>query len=219
VRIGTGPRRAGRHFTAPKSGAFDCKESRTCPVKSREGPGIGAGAYEMPVRALRSTRGRLFSEALVRRSQSVKRFVSSLRAATLVLASVMGASLSASASVTSVPETARAASVDQVRCASRGNAAGLPEKVRFKIVSTDEIEVSATYKGQPETAAIFSNRLDVATHPHVAVFPVGANFGITGEAKILLSKEALRHGEVSTLLLINHTSRQSADFQCRITTI
>lgn len=154
---------------------------------------------------------------------SVKRFVSSVPAASLVLAVVLAASVSAKASANvsavTVAEAAPVAPVDQVRCASRGTTNGLPEKVRFKIVSTDEIEVSATYKGQPETAAIFSARVDVATHPHVAVFPVGANFGITGDAKILLSKEALRLGEISTLLLINHTSRQSADFQCRITTI
>ena len=92
---------------------------------------------------------------------------------------------------------------------------GFPVAVRFQIRGADEIEVRSTDRRGVESAKAILKRIEIASQPKVAVFSIGGSAGVSGEAKLLLTKDALKFGEVSTMMIVNQTMRESGIYQCR----
>lgn len=99
-------------------------------------------------------------------------------------------------------------------CAGRDVQDGLPVILRIKIISADEIEIDSTDKSNHDSAKVVVKRLDVVNQPNAAIFPVGGSLGVSGDARLLVSKGALRLEELGTVMLINQSNRESAVYPC-----
>jgi hypothetical protein len=99
-------------------------------------------------------------------------------------------------------------------CAGRNQQGRLPVILRIKIVSGDEIEVDATDKSNHDSPKSSVKRIDVEHQPNAAIFPVSGLLGISGDARLLVSKNALRLEELGTVMLINQSTRESAVYPC-----
>ena len=113
------------------------------------------------------------------------------------------------------PELIPPHSRDDIFCAINEFRDGFPTSVRFRIFSVDDIEVRSTDQKGVESARAMLKRLELASQPKVAVFSIGGSAGVSGEAKLLLTKDALKFGEISTMMIVNQTMRETGIFQCR----
>ncbi|CAN5529423.1 hypothetical protein BH10BDE1_BH10BDE1_17440 [soil metagenome] len=99
-------------------------------------------------------------------------------------------------------------------CAGRDEQQSLPLILRIKIVSSDVIEVDATDKSNRDSAKVTVRRLEVANQSNRAIFLVGGSLGVSGDARLLVSKDALRLEELGTVMLVNQSTHESAIYPC-----
>ena len=100
-------------------------------------------------------------------------------------------------------------------CSARDVLERFPIGVSFQITNLDQLETSAKYEASRQVQSATLKRVEIMNQDRTAIFPVGGYLGISGEAKILISKEALKVGEVGTLMMINQSTRESVVYQCQ----
>lgn len=105
--------------------------------------------------------------------------------------------------------------MSEFSCAAREMTDRFPTSIRFQVTSLDQLEASAAYKDGRSVPPASLKRIEIPMQPKTAVFQVAGAIGVSGEAKVLISKDALRFGEVGTIMLINQSTRDSVDYQCQ----
>ena len=100
-------------------------------------------------------------------------------------------------------------------CDARENLDGFPQSLRFWIVSQDELDARGIDRQQKESDTSRLRRVEFPTQPKTGVFSVSGFLGISGDAKLLVTKDALRFGEVGMVMIVNHSMRETVIYQCR----
>ncbi len=100
-------------------------------------------------------------------------------------------------------------------CEAREMIEGFPQSLRFRIVNQDELDARGIDRKQKESDTVRLRRMDFAAQPKTAVFSVSGLLGISGDAKLLVTKDALRFGEVGMAMIVNHSIRETGIYQCR----
>lgn len=120
---------------------------------------------------------------------------------------------------TALPSPVRAAATEplarEISCTNSESQEGFPTSIRFRVVNPDEVEArGGDVKGRESSKTILK-RTEIASQPKVAVFSVAGSLGISGDARMIVTKDALKFGEVGTMLIVNQTIRETAIYQCR----
>lgn len=115
------------------------------------------------------------------------------------------------------PQSAQATvkAAPEFNCAASETLESFPTALRLQMLSVDQIEATASYRGKRDIPTASLKRVEFANQPKTAVFPVTGTIGISGEAKMLIAKDALKYNEVGTIMVINLTMRESAVYQCQ----
>lgn len=100
-------------------------------------------------------------------------------------------------------------------CDARENIEGFPQSLRFRIVNQDELDARGIDRKQKESDTVRLRRIDYSAQPKTGVFSVSGQLGISGDAKLLVTKDALRFGEVGMAMIVNHSIRETVIYQCR----
>ncbi len=98
-------------------------------------------------------------------------------------------------------------------CSGNDVPPGFPARVRFKILSSAQIEASGFDRADNQTAPSLMRRSDRLNSPG-AVFPMGGMLGVSGNAALSMAPTALEVGEVGTILIQNHSTIESVVYLC-----
>lgn len=104
-------------------------------------------------------------------------------------------------------------------CEARENLDGFPQGLRFRIVSQDELDARGIDRQQKESDTSRLRRVEFPSQPKTGVFSVSGLLGISGDAKLLVTKDALRLGEIGMVMVVNHSMRDTVIYQCRRITL
>jgi hypothetical protein len=120
---------------------------------------------------------------------------------------------------------ARASTIDSVsasasttlvtKCLRADAAPGLPPRIEFKIISENQIEAWAfSDKGLPAPTVRLESQ-EIPNQPGLALFNVGGQLMVSGDAKLLITSTALKYRNVGRLLFTNRTSGELSTYHCR----
>lgn len=90
----------------------------------------------------------------------------------------------------------------------------LPPTVRIRITTASEIEARAFDKGGKESRPSTLRRGETPDQSRAAVFMMGGQLGVSGDARMLIAQTALEFGEVGTIMIINQSTRENLAYQC-----
>jgi hypothetical protein len=120
----------------------------------------------------------------------------------------------ADASISSQPNAAPD-SVRVTKCSRADAASGLPARIDFKVLNESQIEAWAwNEKGQMSASSRF-DASELTSQPGLAMFNVGGQLMVSGDAKLLITKAALKYRNVGLLLFTNRTSGEISSYHCQ----
>lgn len=89
----------------------------------------------------------------------------------------------------------------------------LPLTVRLRITTAVEIEARALDKAGKESKSVL-RRNESPDQTRAAVFMMGGQLGVSGDARMLIAQTALEFGEVGTIMIVNQSTRENLAYQC-----
>lgn len=91
----------------------------------------------------------------------------------------------------------------------------LPKIVRFKIVSENQIEATAWSQKNVASPKASLTRLEVPAQEGVAIFSIAGLLGVSGDAKLLVTRTALKYHNVGSMIITNRTSGDISSYHCQ----
>ena len=98
-------------------------------------------------------------------------------------------------------------------CSGNDVPPGFPMRVRFKILSSAQIEASGFDRADNQTPSSLMRRSERPNSPG-AVFMMGGLLGVSGNATLSIAPTALEMGEVGTILIQNQSTIESVVYLC-----
>ena len=111
------------------------------------------------------------------------------------------------------PETA-AEVVVETTCTRADAAPGLPARMGFKIIDENQIEAWAWDRKDQPTPAVRLQAQELPSQPGLALFNVAGQLTVSGDAKLLITRTALKYRNVGRLLFTNRTSSELSTYHC-----
>ena len=91
----------------------------------------------------------------------------------------------------------------------------LPKIVRFKIVSENQIEAQAWSEKNLASPKSDLVRLEVPGQDGVAIFSISGILGVSGDAKLLVTRTALKFHNVGSMIITNRTAGDISSYHCQ----
>ncbi len=107
------------------------------------------------------------------------------------------------------------ATVSETTCTRADLASGLPVRLRFKIIDENQIEAWAWDRKDQPTPAIRLQAQEIPSQPGLALFNVAGQLTVSGDAKLLVTRTALKYRNVGRLLFTNRTTGELSTYHCR----
>lgn len=93
----------------------------------------------------------------------------------------------------------------------------LPVTVRLRILSPRAIEARGMDKGGKESGTSLLRKFELSPQTtRAAVFLMGGQLGVSGDARLLIAQTALDVGEVGTIMIVNESTRENQSYQCQV---
>lgn len=102
----------------------------------------------------------------------------------------------------------------ETTCSRADLAPGLPNRIRFKIIDENQIEAWAWNQKDQPTPAIRLQAQDIPSQPGLALFNVAGQLTVSGDAKLLVTRTALKYRNVGRLLFTNRTTGELSTYHC-----
>jgi hypothetical protein len=90
----------------------------------------------------------------------------------------------------------------------------LPKTVRFKIVSENQIEAQAWSQKNVASPKSELKSIEIPGQAGVAIFSISGLLGISGDAKLLVSRTALKFHNVGSMIITNRTAGDISSYHC-----
>jgi hypothetical protein len=91
----------------------------------------------------------------------------------------------------------------------------LPKIVRFKIVSENQIQAQAWSEKNLASPKSDLVRLEIPGQEGVAIFSISGLLGVSGDAKLLVTKTALKFHNVGSMIITNRTAGDISSYHCQ----
>ncbi len=91
----------------------------------------------------------------------------------------------------------------------------LPMVVRFQILSEDQIEAQAWSQQNIASPKAKLSRMDLPGQEGVAIFSIAGLLGVSGDAKLLVTRTALKFHNVGSMIITNRTAGDVSSYHCR----
>lgn len=91
----------------------------------------------------------------------------------------------------------------------------LPKLVRFKIVSENQIEAQAWSQKDVASPKSELKSIEVPGQEGVAIFSISGLLGISGDAKLLVTRTALKFHNVGSMIITNRTAGDISSYHCQ----
>lgn len=91
----------------------------------------------------------------------------------------------------------------------------LPKIVRFKIVSENQIEAQAWSQKNVASPKSELKSLEVPGQEGVAIFSISGLLGVSGNAKLLVTRTALKFHNVGSMIITNRTAGDISSYHCQ----
>lgn len=91
----------------------------------------------------------------------------------------------------------------------------LPRVVRFQILSEDRIEAQAWSQKNIASPKSELMRQAIPGQDGVAMFSISGLLGVSGDAKLLVTRTALKYHNVGSMIITNRTAGDISSYHCR----
>jgi hypothetical protein len=115
------------------------------------------------------------------------------------------------ATIFSAPAFARS----EVTCTRGDLNDRLPKTVRFKIVSENQIEAQAWSQKNVASPKSDLKSLEIPAQDGVAIFSISGLLGVSGDAKLLVTRTALKFHNVGSMIITNRTAGDISSYHCQ----
>jgi hypothetical protein len=103
----------------------------------------------------------------------------------------------------------------EVTCTRGDQNDRLPKIVRFKIVSESRIEAQAWSQKNVPSPKSDLLRLEVPGQEGVAIFSISGLLGVSGDAKLLVTRTGLKFHNVGSIIITNRTAGDISSYHCQ----
>lgn len=105
--------------------------------------------------------------------------------------------------------------IQETSCSRADSTPGLPARLSFRIIDENQIEAWAWDRINQQTPVVRLQAQDIPSQPGLALFNVAGQLTVSGDAKLLITRTALKYRNVGRLLFTNRTTGELSTYHCR----